>query len=129
VSNVMTWDEVCRRAGGRRHYNHWRQTIRQLRRLQVLRLLDGYPVFHRGAVRGIARQLNVHPSTICRDIKALNQEFQRCHQCGRFPSVTMGTEDGPDMSDEILADCQAKFVKGEWQWAGRGPLPRNAGDD
>jgi hypothetical protein len=82
--------EAYRRAGGRRHYNHWRQTLALIRRTKVSRLLRRYPLFQRGTVTGIARELGVHPSTICRDIKALLKLGRPCPQCGAFPVV------GPD---------------------------------
>jgi hypothetical protein len=64
-------DIAARRAGGRRHYNRWRQTLALVRRTEVCRLLDRFPLFERGTVTGIARELGVSPSTICRDIKTL----------------------------------------------------------
>jgi hypothetical protein len=121
-----SWDEVCRRAAGRRHYNSWRQAVRQLRRLQVVRLLARYPLTRRGTVRGIARELGVSPATISRDIQALLTEYGRCPQCGQLPALGVG-ENGPGLADEILADRQAAFARGEWQWAGRGPARRGSG--
>lgn len=125
MSNIWgaptTRDEVCRRAGGRRHYNRWRQTIRELRRLQVLRLLGRHPLRQRGTVRAIARELGVHPATVCRDIQALLCGHGRCPQCGRLPAVG-GDDSG--LTDEILASCQADALDRKWRWAARGPLPR-----
>jgi hypothetical protein len=83
-------DEVARRAGGRRHYNRWRQTLALIRQTKVSRLLRRYPLFKRGTVRGIARELGVNPSTICRDIKALLRLGRPCPHCGSFPTF------GPD---------------------------------
>jgi hypothetical protein len=92
--HTTTWDEVCRRAGGRRHYNRWRQTVRQLPRLQAVRLLARYPLTRRGTVGAIARELGVHPATVSRDIQALLREHGRCPQCGQLPPLGVG-EDGP----------------------------------
>lgn len=64
-------DEVKRRAGGRRHYNNWRHAVREVRRLQVARLLNRYPIGRRGTVLAIARELGVHPSTVFRDLAAI----------------------------------------------------------
>ena len=83
-------DEAARRAGGRRHYNRWRQTLALIRQTKVSRLLRRYPLFKRGTVRAIARELGVNPSTICRDIKALLRLGPPCPHCGSSPIV------GPD---------------------------------
>jgi hypothetical protein len=115
-----TWDEVCRRAGGRRHYNHWRQTVRLLRRLQVVRLLQQFPLRQRGTVAAIAKSLEVHPATVSRDIKALLREYGRCPHCGQLPLLG-GDEFDVDSHLETL---QAESRRGEWRWAGCGPLPR-----
>ena len=74
-SRPIRWDEVCRRAAGRRHYNAIRTVRRALRRREVARLLVKYgglygPSSH-GLQARIARQLGVHRSTICRDVWAI----------------------------------------------------------
>jgi hypothetical protein len=113
-------DEASRRAGGRRRYNNWRKLIRDLRRAQVWRLLGDYPIFHRGKVMAIAREFKVHPSTICRDIKALMRRMRCCPKCGQFPRpATADERDDGGMVEQILAEMQA-----EGRWAARGPLPR-----
>jgi hypothetical protein len=113
-------DEASRRAGGRRRYNLWRKTIRDLRRAQVWRLLANYPILHRGKVMAIARELGVHPSTICRDIQAIKRRLRACPQCGQFPRpATADERDDDGMVEQVLAELQA-----EGRWAARGPLPR-----
>jgi hypothetical protein len=62
----------------------------------VSRLLHRYPLFQRGTVRAIARELGVNPSTICRDIKALLLLVRPCPHCGTPPVV------GPD--PELIED-------------------------
>jgi len=80
AGQILSQDEVERRASGRRHYNsvrHFRATLRQM---QVARLLA------QGVRRRvvIARQLGVHPSTISRDIQMLMAlRPGACPTCGR----------------------------------------------
>jgi len=105
VSNAWSaptsFDTVCRRAGGRSAYNAWRHAIRELRRSQVAKLLSRYPPLERGTVRGIARELGVHPSTVCRDIKALLRQIRPCSQCGHF-AASLGPEEFPGLVERIL---------------------------
>lgn len=123
-----TLDEASRRAGGRRAYNSWRAAIRDLRRLQVVRLLHRYVLGQWGTVRAIARELGVSPATACRDIKALLRQFGRCPHCRQLlsPESSGASDECSIDAGEVLDDCQAEFEAGEWQWAGRGPLPREA---
>src|SRR5579859_135639 len=72
-------DVVARRAGGRRHYNLRRQTLALIRRTEVCRLLDRFPLDERGTVVGIARVLGVSAATICRDLNAMYPFRQHCH--------------------------------------------------
>jgi len=91
-SNPTSNDEVARRAGGRKHYNAWRRNMAIYRRAKVSRLLSRYPLWERGTVKAIARELGVSPSTICRDIKELLRLARPCPHCGAFPII------GPDPS-------------------------------
>ena len=61
----MTFDEVCRRASGRRAYNKRRRLIRANRISIILGLQD-----HFGEIQGryLASVLGVHESTISRDL-------------------------------------------------------------
>jgi hypothetical protein len=94
----MTFDEICRRAGGRRHYNAWRGTLRLQRRCKVSRLLRTYPLFKRGTVTAIAEVLGVSVATISRDIQAILRVARPCHCCGAPPII------GPDPAEDELAD-------------------------
>jgi DNA-binding NarL/FixJ family response regulator len=63
--------EVFKRAGGRRHYNQIRALHALLRRLKVAKLAAlGY------TQSAIAQELQVHRSTICRDLTRLAEESQ-----------------------------------------------------
>src|SRR5262249_44872221 len=119
-----TWDAVCRRAGGRRHYNRWRRHIRDLGRLEVLRLLDRYSVTARGNVGAIARELGGSPSTVCRDIKALVREHRDCPHCGQPPRLVAGGGDYPGLVDRVLVSFRKDVRNGKAEWAARGRLPR-----
>jgi hypothetical protein len=63
----LTFDEICKRAGGRRRYNAWRQFMREFRRIkithEILQTGDYY-----GVQADLARKFGVHPSTISRDL-------------------------------------------------------------
>ena len=63
----MTFDEVCRRAGGRRRYNAERQRGAEKRRAEVARLLVKYGRHKRGTRARIARELGVSEATVSRD--------------------------------------------------------------
>ncbi len=72
------WDAICRRAGGRRHYNRVRQFRAVLRLTQIVALLKEIGL-GRGYQTRIAERLGVSRGTICRDIARLN----RIHWGGR----------------------------------------------
>ena len=67
----VSQDEAYRRAGGRRRYNTVRQKKQGARQRRVAELLRSYPPSQRGAYAAIARALDVHRSTVTRDIVAL----------------------------------------------------------
>jgi hypothetical protein len=73
----MDWDAVCRRAGGRRHYNAWRQFQQQHRRLEVSALLGRYGIAKHGVQARIARELGVSEATVSRDVRALEIGVRR----------------------------------------------------
>jgi hypothetical protein len=114
-------DAVARRAGGRRHYNSWRQCVALVRRMEVVRLLGRFPLMGWGTVRAIAKTLRVHPSTICRDLQALAREHGRCPCCGQL--AVRVSKEADSFADEFLERCRADFDTREWCWAVRGPLP------
>jgi DNA-binding NarL/FixJ family response regulator len=61
-----TWETVCKRNSGRRHYNSVRQFRAELRRRQILAYLRAGM-----RQRAIAAALNVSEATISRDVAAL----------------------------------------------------------
>lgn len=61
-----TWETVCKRNSGRRHYNSVRQFRAELRRRQVLEYLRAGMPQH-----AIAAALGVSEVTISRDVAAL----------------------------------------------------------
>ncbi|MGC1274884.1 MAG: hypothetical protein WBC44_14355 [Planctomycetaceae bacterium] len=63
--------EHYRRAGGRRSYNARRQLAAEGRRHQVARIWCELK-FRRGAASEIARRLEIHRSTVCRDLQVLD---------------------------------------------------------
>lgn len=81
-----SWDEVCRRAGGRRHYNSMRQFQRELRLLAILERTHSFlPLLHRtGAQKRLAAELGVSASTISRDVKRLLNTHTYCPTCGHY---------------------------------------------
>jgi hypothetical protein len=70
--NLLTAEQVFKRAGGCRRYNRQRQTAADERRSEVWRLLDIYGHDRRGTQARIARELNVSRATICRDVAGYN---------------------------------------------------------
>ena len=68
----MTWDEVCRRAGGRRRYNFWRKQGKFARRAEIFCRLAGKDAWRLwGIQRALAKALGVSRATICRDFWAI----------------------------------------------------------
>ncbi len=69
----MSWEQVCRRAGGRRHYNSMRQFHATMRRHEVFaywRASGGAWGWQAEA----ARALGVNRSTISRDMAAFYEK-------------------------------------------------------
>lgn len=69
-SAPTSWDEVCRRASGRRRFNQQRWAARFWRQTRVERLLRELGE-RRGVQRLIAARLGVAPSTICGDVRRI----------------------------------------------------------
>lgn len=81
-SKPLSPSDAARRAGGRTRYNAQRGDMAMLRRIEVVRLLLAYGL-GRGVRARIAKELNVHPSTITRDCQALFTADRRpCPTCG-----------------------------------------------
>jgi hypothetical protein len=79
-SQFTDFDTVCARAGGRRRWNEERAARAKVRRRDVAALLLKYSramnlsrgrLVHWGIYSRIARDLGVHRSTICRDVKVI----------------------------------------------------------
>jgi hypothetical protein len=66
----MTFDQICRRASGRRAYNKRRRLIRANRISVILGLQDH---FREIPGRYLASVLGVHESTISRDLAFINK--------------------------------------------------------
>ena len=88
MSNKVAWsrpvsfEEACRRAGGRRRYNAVRQFKALLRRQRVVELLLRWGM-RRGVQSRIAVELGVHRSTVSKDVAALLPEHPPCPECDR----------------------------------------------
>jgi hypothetical protein len=81
-SAPASWDTVCRRNAGRAHYNSVRQTNALLRRIEVEtsiveHVLSGGSLFDRGLQARLAREHNVHRSTISRDVAWIFRTLDR----------------------------------------------------
>jgi DNA-binding CsgD family transcriptional regulator len=70
---TTTTGQANARAIGRKRYNAGRQRVARERQKQVLRLL----VLHKLSKAEIARRLQVHPSTISRDVARLVADEKR----------------------------------------------------
>jgi hypothetical protein len=75
-----SWDEVCRRAAGRRRYNAERQVGVMVRRWRVLELVKQTGLVS-GAQRRMAKELGVSEATISRDIDAMLPLAMFCPCC------------------------------------------------
>lgn len=74
-SKPTSFEEVQRRAGGRRTHNSIRRLRALLRRREVLDIIlrDSLWLTERGTASRIAREVGVHGSTTLRDIRMLLQ--------------------------------------------------------
>jgi hypothetical protein len=131
--------EAARRAGGRRRYNNWRQTLALLRRAKLVRLLaaqgglarrrDGWPDWRVGLwgnQGALARRLGVSPATVCRDLHKLRAEICPSPPCGAGvrppgPGAKAGDEDHPGLVDEILAGMEEAVARAGWAGPGAAP--------
>ena len=87
-SRNTRWDEVCRRASGRRRYNAVRRLHAELRRNAIIKRAWelGTWLRERGFQAALARQFGVNRSTISRDVKQLERDMaplKPCPLCGR----------------------------------------------
>lgn len=76
------WDEVCRRAAGRKRYNKARGLLQWVRRVRVAELLDRHGWFTYGTKARIADELRVSRSVITRDVQFFRQLNCHCPTCG-----------------------------------------------
>ena len=77
-------DEAYRRAGGRRAYNAWRQSMALYRRMRLMEIAARNQLnlwSRNGAQKALARALGVSPSTVSRDIKAILAEYRPGKPC------------------------------------------------
>jgi hypothetical protein len=65
-------DTARRRLAGRWYYNERRSQLRREREQQVWELLQTWGEY-RGVQRRIAKELRVHPASVCRAVAALRQ--------------------------------------------------------
>jgi hypothetical protein len=92
-STPTSWEEVCRRAAGRRHYNGVRRVLALARRREVARLLrvkGGLTT--RGTQAAVARELGVSRSTISRDVAYLLRQSRPCPCCGALVAPPLPEE-------------------------------------
>jgi hypothetical protein len=71
---VPSFNELCRRAGGRRGLNAWRRAMAVKHRCEIV-LWQGVYGIGRGSQVRIVRQMGLHPSTISRHVRAVLREL------------------------------------------------------
>ncbi len=88
-SRNTRWDEVCRRASGRRRYNAVRRLHAELRRHDLIERARelGTWLTERGFQAAQARRLGVHRSTISRDVKLITRHMAQAKPCPLCGSV------------------------------------------
>jgi hypothetical protein len=77
TSGEFSLEQKARFAGGRRRYHAQMRMLRSLRRVEVARLMSESAIHVRGWQSKIAADLNVHRSTITRDIAAIREIANR----------------------------------------------------
>lgn len=80
-----SFDEICRRAGGRRAYNKKRRLERAARICRILALQEQ----GQWTGRELAARLDVHEATISRDLKFINRvraDYRRRTGCEMWAS-------------------------------------------
>lgn len=107
-SKPTSWEEVCRRSGGRKRYNALRSFRRDHRRKQVVDLLGHYGMIDRGVYARIARELGVHRSVICRDVQFLLRHQPHCPMCGLL--VAGGNAIPPGDGEQPPRDSESTWV-------------------
>ena len=86
----VDWDRLIKRPQRRTPRQTYSSEMRTLylpwRRNKILRRLDEYGgVGTRGVQVRIARELDIHPSTVCREVrKAMAPNGRPCSTCGRY---------------------------------------------
>jgi hypothetical protein len=74
ATSGLSWDEICRRASGRRQYNSVRQFRANYRLTRVTALLRKIGM-GRGCQSRIAEMLGVHRSTVSRDLARVRRRM------------------------------------------------------
>lgn len=67
----LSFNQICKRAGGRRRYNRQREIAKDARRKEVERLLAVYGHKTAGVQARIARELGVSEATVSRDAQSI----------------------------------------------------------
>ena len=93
-SAPTTWDEVCRRASGRRRYNIYRQMVAAVRLRKLAHLLRKHG-FQRGNGAALAQELRCSRATISRDLAKLRRLARPCPTCGQTTWPSWDDLDGP----------------------------------
>jgi len=86
----MTWEEICRRAGGRRHYSAVRKFRAEYRRAHLIFTTAdelGLSIFRHGTAAAVARKLGLHRSTVSRDLQRMIREASAQQACRVFGSA------------------------------------------
>ena len=84
IVDSYEWDEICRRASGRRRYNAHRSFMAEMRRAKLAKLFDRFDPFERGTRKKLAKVLGVSEATISRDLAVMLPLVEECPTCHQF---------------------------------------------
>lgn len=83
ASEAQSWDEVCRRASARRHFNSVRKLRAEIRRFEIADYVRRHGLPY-GAQKLPAVQFKVSRATICKDLREIRRSYAPCPSCGRY---------------------------------------------